>query len=68
MEKKSEADMILFSVGILPNKNIVEGTDIKVNRGIIVNEKMETSIKDIYACGDVAEINGVVYGNWPACH
>ena len=27
---------------------------------------METSIKDIYACGDVAEINGVVYGNWPA--
>ncbi|WP_283591400.1 FAD-dependent oxidoreductase [Clostridium butanoliproducens] len=64
--KEIEADMILFSVGILPNKNIVEGTDIKVNRGIIVNEKMETSIKDIYACGDVAEINGVVYGNWPA--
>jgi len=61
-----EADMVLFSVGIVPNKTIAEGTDIKLNRGIVVNEKMETSIKDIYACGDIAEINGIVYGNWPA--
>ncbi|WP_454052910.1 FAD-dependent oxidoreductase [Clostridium sp. Marseille-Q7071] len=61
-----EADMVLFSVGIVPNKTIAEGTEIKLNRGIIVNEKMETSIKDIYACGDIAEINGIVYGNWPA--
>ncbi|WP_461613420.1 FAD-dependent oxidoreductase [Clostridium sp. Marseille-QA1073] len=64
--KEIEADMVLFSVGIVPNKNIAEGTDIKLNRGIVVNEKMETSIKDIYACGDIAEINGIVYGNWPA--
>lgn len=64
--KEIEADMVLFSVGIVPNKTIVEGTDIKVNRGILVNEKMETSVKDIYACGDIAEINGIVYGNWPA--
>lgn len=61
-----EADMVLFSVGIVPNKTIAEGIDIKLNRGIVVNEKMETSIKDIYACGDIAEINGIVYGNWPA--
>ena len=27
---------------------------------------METNIKDIYACGDIAEFEGAVYGNWPA--
>ena len=27
---------------------------------------METNVKDIYACGDIAEFEGTVYGNWPA--
>lgn len=60
------ADLIVFSVGIRPNKNLAEKAGIKVNRGIIVNEKMETNIPDIYACGDNAELNGKVYGTWPA--
>ena len=37
-----------------------------MNNGVLVNEKMETSSKDIYACGDVAEFDNLVYGNWPA--
>ena len=32
----------------------------------MLTQRMETSIKDIYACGDVAEFNGLVYGNWHA--
>jgi len=61
-----DADLILFSVGIRPNKSLAEKAGISVNRGILVNEKMETNIKDIYACGDSAELNGKIYGNWPA--
>ncbi|MFT8316188.1 MAG: FAD-dependent oxidoreductase [Clostridium sp.] len=61
-----DADLVLFSVGIVPNKEIAESAGIAVNRGIIVNEKMETNKKDIYAAGDVAEFNGLVYGNWNA--
>jgi NAD(P)H-nitrite reductase large subunit len=34
----------------------VQNTDVEVNRGILVNKKMETSVKDVYACGDCAEI------------
>jgi NAD(P)H-nitrite reductase large subunit len=61
-----EADLILFSVGIRPNLKLAKEAGIAVNRGIMVNEKMETSIGDIYACGDNAELNGRIYGNWPA--
>ncbi|WP_010237410.1 FprA family A-type flavoprotein [Clostridium arbusti] len=61
-----DADLVLFSVGIIPNKEIAEKAGIETNRGILVNENMETNKKDIYACGDVAEFSGTVYGNWNA--
>lgn len=57
-------DIITYSIGIRPNINIVKGTSIKTNKGIIVNEKMETSVDDVYAVGDVAEFEGRVYGLW----
>ena len=37
-----------------------------VERGIAVNSRFETSLKDVYAIGDCAQINGVVYGLWIA--
>jgi NADH oxidase (H2O-forming) len=64
--KLIDADLILFSVGIRPNLNLAKEAGLAVNRGILVNEKMETSIASIYACGDNAELNGRIYGNWPA--
>jgi len=49
------ADMILVATGVVPNLDILEGTSILATKqGILVNEKMETNIKDIYACGDCA--------------
>lgn len=64
--KTINTDIVLFSVGIRPNKNLGEKAGLAADKGIIVNDKMETSIKGIYACGDVCEYNGRVYGNWPA--
>lgn len=64
--KTLDADILLVSTGIRSNIELAKETGIECNRGVIVNERMETSIKDIYACGDVAEFNGLVYGNWPA--
>ncbi|WP_139903863.1 NAD(P)/FAD-dependent oxidoreductase [Clostridium thermarum] len=61
-----DTDLVLFSAGIRPNKTLAEKSGILCHRAIVVNEKMETNVKDIYACGDVAEINGIVYGTWPA--
>lgn len=64
--KELAADLILFSVGIRPNIALAQKSGIDINRGILVNEKMETSIKDIYACGDNVELNGKIYGTWLA--
>ncbi len=60
-----EADLVLVSAGIRPNISLVQGIDgIKLNKGIVVNEYMETSLDDIYAAGDIAEYQGRVYGIW----
>lgn len=61
-----DTDMVLFSVGIRPNKELAEKCGVKTDKFIVVNEKMETNIPNIYACGDVAELNGRNYGIWPA--
>lgn len=58
------ADLVVISAGILPNKQLAVDIGLQTGRGIIVNEKMETSEKDIYACGDAAEYQGNVIGLW----
>lgn len=55
---------VIYSVGIRPNIDIVRNTSIAYRKGIIVDEKMETNIKGIYAAGDIAEFNNNVAGSW----
>lgn len=59
-----DAELVIISAGICPNKEFAISSGIAVNRGIIVNEKMETSLEDVYACGDIAEFNGRIIGLW----
>jgi len=49
------ADMVLFSVGVRANTDLAREAGIAVNRGIIVNARMESSVPGIYAAGDCAE-------------
>jgi nitrite reductase (NADH) large subunit len=59
-------DSIIYSIGIEPNLELTEAAGIETNRGIIVDEKMKTNVEDIYAAGDVAELNSEVEGLWGA--
>ncbi len=61
-----DCQVLLFSVGVRSRAELAKAAGILVNKGIVVNTKMETSEEDIYACGDVAEINNFVYGTWPS--
>lgn len=47
-------DLLIVGVGVVPRVELVEGTEIKINRGIVVNKRMQTSVPDVYACGDCA--------------
>jgi NAD(P)H-nitrite reductase large subunit/rubredoxin len=64
--EKIPTDTAIISTGVLPNISWLKASDIRTNRGIIVNEYMETNFKDIYAAGDVAEFQDQFYGIWPA--
>lgn len=57
-------DMVVYNAGIRPNIKYVKDTPIQFNKGVIVNNKMETSVKDIYAAGDVVEFGGRTFGLW----
>ncbi|WP_160689733.1 FAD-dependent oxidoreductase [Clostridium sp. C2-6-12] len=59
------ADLVIISTGIKANTKIAKEAGINIDRAVIVNEKMQTNIPEIYACGDCAEYNGINYGIWP---
>ncbi|BAK54143.1 NAD(P)/FAD-dependent oxidoreductase [Sulfurisphaera tokodaii] len=54
--KTLNVDFALIAVGIVPNIEIAQKSGIEVDNGIIANEYLETSAKDIYVAGDVANI------------
>jgi len=49
-------DLIVMAVGVKPNTALAASAGIKVERGIVIDEYLRTSIPDIYAAGDVAEV------------
>lgn len=59
---KVKCDMLIVAIGVQPNTGLVKDTNVRVNRGIVVNEKMETSVAGVYAAGDVSEGFDIVYG------
>lgn len=57
-----EADAVIFAAGIKPNIALARDAGIAVNRGIVVNDEMQTASPDIYALGECAEHRGTCYG------
>lgn len=57
-----EADLVVMAVGIRPNIALAQSTGIDCERGIVVNNFLQTSETDIYALGECAQHQGVTYG------
>lgn len=53
--KEIDCQIVIMAIGVRPNMEFIKDTDININKGIIVDEYMQTGISDIYAAGDVAE-------------
>ncbi|MBI2195356.1 MAG: NAD(P)/FAD-dependent oxidoreductase [Planctomycetes bacterium] len=49
------ADAVVLATGIRPNLKLVEGTGVRTGQGILVDDRMQTSVPNVYAAGDVAE-------------
>lgn len=58
------AELVVISCGNRGNVQVAKAAGLVVERSIVVNEHMETSVPDIYACGDCAQFDGVNYQLW----
>ncbi|MBN1574222.1 MAG: NAD(P)/FAD-dependent oxidoreductase [Deltaproteobacteria bacterium] len=59
--KSVEADALILAIGVRPRVELAGGAGIDVGRGILVDERLMTNIKDIYAAGDASEAYDIIY-------
>jgi nitrite reductase (NADH) large subunit len=57
-----EAGLVICAIGIRPNAALAKAAGLAVNRGIIVDDGMASSIPGIHAIGECAEHRGIAYG------
>jgi NAD(P)H-nitrite reductase large subunit len=53
--EKIPCNIFMISIGVKPNTKFLEGSGIKINRGIVVDDCMRTNIENVFAAGDVSE-------------
>jgi nitrite reductase (NADH) large subunit len=56
------ADLVVMAVGIRPNTELAESCGLQVNRGILVNDTMQTFDPRIYSVGECVSHRGIAYG------
>ncbi|HVV06633.1 MAG TPA: molybdopterin-dependent oxidoreductase [Puia sp.] len=57
-----DCDALIFAIGTVPNSELAVSAGLHCQRGVVVNEYMQTSDPNIYAVGEIAEFNGMLYG------
>ncbi|HET8760327.1 MAG TPA: FAD-dependent oxidoreductase [Nitrospiria bacterium] len=57
-----ETDLVLITAGIRPNVQLARDAGLAVNRGVLVNDAMATSVDGVYAVGECVEHRGQTYG------
>jgi nitrite reductase (NADH) large subunit len=60
--RRIDADAVIFAAGIRPNTALATEAGIPVNRGIVVDDVMQTGTPNIFALGECAEHRGICYG------
>ena len=60
-----QADMVVLAIGVTPDTVLAKeaGLELGIKESIVVNDRMETSVPDIYAAGDAVQVKHYVTGN-----
>jgi NAD(P)H-nitrite reductase large subunit len=58
------ADLVISATGVRANTAFLEGSGIETDHGILVNDKLQTNIANIYAAGDVAQAKDFSTGEY----
>lgn len=59
-------DLVIISAGIRCNIDIPQKMGLKCEKGLVVNDLMETDLPEIFGAGDVIQHRGICYGIWGA--
>src|SRR5882762_870283 len=57
--RRIDADAAIFAAGIRPNVALAKDAGISVNRGIVIDDRLQTGLADIFALGECAEHRGI---------
>jgi nitrite reductase (NADH) large subunit len=60
--RRIDAEAVIFAAGIRPNVALAKAAGIAVNRGIVVDDHLQTGTGGVYAIGECAEHRGICYG------
>jgi nitrite reductase (NADH) large subunit len=60
--RRIDTDAVIFAAGIRPNVTLAKEASIAVNRGIVVDDCLQTGVPNIFALGECAEHRGICYG------
>ena len=60
--RRIDADAVIFAAGIRPNVGLAKEAGISVNRGVVVDDHLQTGAPDVFAIGECAEHRGICYG------
>lgn len=63
--KTIKAEYVGLTAGVSPNVTFLKGTSLEINRGILVDNHLQTNQKDVYAIGDCAELREPMPGRRP---
>ncbi len=72
--RKVPCDAVIVAVGVRPNTGPLEGSGIEVNKGVVVDDRMETNVEGVFAAGDVVEAYDLILGRrrpnliWPLAY
>ena len=64
-EEPINADMVLLAIGVTPDSTLAKnaGLDLGIKDSIVVNDRMETSARNIYAVGDAVQVKHSITGD-----
>jgi nitrite reductase (NADH) large subunit len=60
--RRIDADAVIFAAGIRPNTALAKDAGIAVNRGVVVDDHLQSATPDVFALGECAEHRGICYG------